>query len=105
MVSWNAIPKDEAADWDGYALLADDVLRYQGSATSYNLSTLVDAYAKERVSDGQPQESMPSNETIQGLPHYLSVAFSSQGSPGDFTRAAVAVLGNRTWIDAPPGAT
>ena len=105
VVSWNAIPKDEAADWDGYALLVDDVLRYQGSATSYNLSTLVDAYAKERVSDGQPQESMPSNETIQGLPHYLRVAFSSQGSPGDFTRAAVAVLGNGTWIDAPPGAT
>ncbi len=84
LVRWNAIPEDQVADWDGYALLVDDVLRYQGSATSWNLSSLVEIYAAEAKADGQG--GLPNNETIRELPHYLRVAYSSQGSPGDFTR-------------------
>ncbi|EST04857.1 Protein of unknown function DUF1308 [Kalmanozyma brasiliensis GHG001] len=103
LVSWNAIPEDQAADWDGFALLVDDVLRYQGPATSWNLSSLVDVYAEEGKADGQ--SDLPSNQTIREVPHYLRLAFSSEGSPGDFTRAATAVLGNGTWIDAADGAT
>ncbi|SJX62677.1 uncharacterized protein SRS1_16574 [Sporisorium reilianum f. sp. reilianum] len=105
VVRWNAIPASLSADWDGYALLVDDVLRYQGAGTSFDLTSLVDAYAQERVEDGQSLESMPSNSTLREAPHYLRLAYSSQGSAGDFTRAATAWLGNATWKDAPPGAT
>ncbi|TKY86288.1 hypothetical protein EX895_005113 [Sporisorium graminicola] len=106
VVQWNPIPSSLAADWDAYALLVDDVLRYQGDATSFNLSSsLLDVYAQERAGDGQSQQSMPSNATLLASPHYLRLAYSSQGSPGDFTRAATAWLGNATWKDAPPGAT
>lgn len=106
VVTWNAISEEEVADWDAYQLLVDDVLRYQGKATKYNSSGLVDAFAQERVANGQSEGDVGfSNATIVELPHYLRVAFSSQGSPGDFTRAATAVLRNGSWVDAAPGAT
>ncbi|CDW97077.1 hypothetical protein [Sporisorium scitamineum] len=106
VVRWNAIPSNLTTDWDGYALLVDDVLRYQGSETSFNLSSsLLDVYAEERLEDGQSEASMPSNTTLREVPHYLRVAYSSQGSAGDFTRAATAWLADGMWKDASPGAT
>lgn len=105
VVRWNAIDSEQDADWDGYALLVDDVLRYQGAQTSYNLSAIVDVFAHEAMHDGHDSASAPSNQTLRTLPHYLRLAFTSQGSPADFTRAATAFLHNATWIDAPQGAT
>ncbi|SPO27243.1 uncharacterized protein UTRI_10360 [Ustilago trichophora] len=105
LVRWNTIPAEEKADWDGYALLIDDVLRYQGAETSFNLGSLVDLYAEE-VQD-QQEGSVVSNASVVERPHYLRVALSYQGAPGDFTRAAKVTNLTReaTWIDALPGAT
>lgn len=105
VVTWNPIPQDEVANWDGYQLLVDDVLRYVGKSTSYNLSSLMDVFEQERIANDQPVGMGVGNETIREVPHYLRVAFSSQGTPGDFTRAATAVLVNGSWVGAPPGAT
>ncbi|WP_225424620.1 hypothetical protein, partial [Lactiplantibacillus mudanjiangensis] len=44
------------------------------------------------------------NSTMANQPHYLRLAYTSNGSPGDFTKAAIAYW-NGTWIDAPEGAT
>ena len=46
-VHWNDLPQQEAGEvaWDGFQLLVDDVLRYIGPATSYNLTSLLDVYA------------------------------------------------------------
>lgn len=37
---WNSIPTSLASEWDGYALIVDDVLAYTGNATSWNTTTL-----------------------------------------------------------------
>ena len=105
VVSWNPIPAEQVAEWDGYELLVDDVLRYSGKATTYNITSLVHVFEQERVDNDQKVGEGVSNGRIVHVPHYLRVAFSSQGSPGDFTRAAKAVLRNASWVDAPPGAT
>ncbi|PWN94598.1 hypothetical protein FA09DRAFT_291663, partial [Tilletiopsis washingtonensis] len=78
-VHWNDLPQQEAGEvaWDGFQLLVDDVLRYIGPATSYNLTSLLD-----------PRE------------YYLRLAYSASGLSGDFTRAAVAFF-NGTLIPAP----
>ncbi|SPO26897.1 uncharacterized protein UTRI_10360_B [Ustilago trichophora] len=103
VVKWNEIPRREKADWDGYALLVNDVLRYQGSETSFNLTSLVDVYAKEVQSQGLPVN----NATVVETPHYLRLALSYQGSPGDFTRAAMVtnLTTEGMWVDAPAGST
>jgi hypothetical protein len=100
VVRWNAF---EDGGWDGYQLLVDDVLRYEGAQTSFNLMSVVDRMVQQIEADGQPLDTAPSNETMSAK-HYVRVAFSAAGSPGDFTRAAVA-LANGTWIPAPSGAT
>ncbi|SNX85391.1 uncharacterized protein MEPE_04100 [Melanopsichium pennsylvanicum] len=104
VVRWNEIPQAEVNDWDGYMLLVDDVLRYQGSETSFNLSQgLIEVYEEEKQGNAGVGVG---NDTVMELPHYVRLAFSSQGSPGDFTRAAVARFGNNaSWIAAPLGAT
>ncbi|GAC94406.1 hypothetical protein PHSY_001977 [Pseudozyma hubeiensis SY62] len=53
LVRWNDIPSNQTHNWDGYALLVDDVLRYQGAGTSWNLSGIVDVFAQEREDDGE----------------------------------------------------
>ncbi|PWY97391.1 hypothetical protein BCV70DRAFT_167087, partial [Testicularia cyperi] len=104
VVRWNPVPQSRSADFDGFNLLVDDVLRYSGAATSFNLSSLAEIFAKQAAVDGQTLEPT-FNETVRTAPHYLRLAYTSNGSPGDFTRAATALLNNSTWIAPPDGAT
>ncbi|KAH9897995.1 hypothetical protein C8Q73DRAFT_641404 [Cubamyces lactineus] len=76
-IFWNALPDGEA--WDGFALLVDDVERYVGTALNYSLSAL------------DPT-----------LIHFFRLAFTSEGSAGDFTKAAT-LYPNGTWVDPLPG--
>lgn len=108
-VSWDPIPDNLTSSWDSYALIVDDVLRYQGSATTFNLSSLLSFYQSD--SDlgvgGQQLDAASTtafNTTIVAEPHYLRLAYVSSGSYGDSTRAAVAYF-NGTWRGDPPGAT
>ncbi|EIN14083.1 hypothetical protein PUNSTDRAFT_59668 [Punctularia strigosozonata HHB-11173 SS5] len=75
IISW--APPD--GDWDGFNLLVDDVERYSGAALNYSLAALQ-----------------------EGIPHFFRLAFTSQGSDGDFTMAAT-LWPNGTWVDPPPG--
>ncbi|KAG8807504.1 hypothetical protein FRC17_004428 [Serendipita sp. 399] len=77
ILRWQDLPS--GLDWDGFSLLVDDVERYVGTATNFSLSGL--------------------NATI---PHFFRLAFQSQGTSGDFTKAAVwKPSGN--WTDPEPG--
>lgn len=72
-------PITDTTDWDGFALLVDDVERYVGTALNYSLSAL--------------QEN---------IPHFFRLAYTSDGSPGDFTMPAT-LWPNGTWVDPLPG--
>lgn len=68
-VQWNGLPQqgaDEVA-WDGFQLLVDDVLRYIGPATSFNLSSLFDDYAGANTTS-YPGGAAALNETIRSQP-------------------------------------
>lgn len=107
-VTWDAIPDNLTSSWDSYALIVDDVLRYQGSVTSFNLSSLLSFYESDaELGVGSSLDAASTsalNRTLAAEPHYLRLAYVSSGAYGDFTRAAVAYF-NGTWRDAPPGAT
>ncbi|THH06945.1 hypothetical protein EW145_g3726 [Phellinidium pouzarii] len=77
-IFWNAIP-DSKDGWDGFALLVDDVERYTGTALNFSLAALQ-----------------------EGIPHFFRLAFQSEGTSGDFTRAAT-LWPNGTWVDPLPG--
>ncbi|GAA6029243.1 hypothetical protein JCM8097_003583 [Rhodosporidiobolus ruineniae] len=72
----------DAATWDGFALLVDDVLRQTGASTNFSLAGL-----------------------DTGITHYFRLAYQQSGTSGDFTKAATAFLFNSTWIDPAAGAT
>ncbi|KAI0257665.1 hypothetical protein BJV78DRAFT_1116451 [Lactifluus subvellereus] len=72
-IFWSPLPK--GGDWDGFALLVDDVERYVGTALNYSLTALQ-----------------------SGLPHFFRIAFTSAGVAGDFTKAAT-LWANGTWVD------
>ncbi|KAG9054310.1 hypothetical protein FS842_005492 [Serendipita sp. 407] len=74
---WDAPPP--GLNWDGFSLLVDDVERYVGTATNFSLSGL--------------------NASI---PHFFRLAFQSQGTSGDFTKAAV-WNPSGSWSDPEPG--
>ncbi|KAI0348515.1 hypothetical protein BDW22DRAFT_1416692 [Trametopsis cervina] len=76
-ILWNPLP--DTFDWDGFSLLVDDVERYVGNATNYTLAFLE-----------------------AGIPHFFRLAFTNQGSFGDFTKAAT-LWPNGTWVDPLPG--
>ncbi|KDQ63414.1 hypothetical protein JAAARDRAFT_29445 [Jaapia argillacea MUCL 33604] len=76
-IFWQSLPSGES--WDGFALLIDDVERYAGTALNYSLNGL-----------------------MTGVPHFFRLAFTSQGTPGDFTMAAT-LWPNGTWSDPLPG--
>ncbi|KAF9015523.1 hypothetical protein BDQ17DRAFT_1295379 [Cyathus striatus] len=75
VIFWDALPQD----WDGFALLVDDVQRYAGAAMNFSLAAL--------------------NASI---PHFFRLAFTSQGTAGDFTMAAI-LWPNGSWADPLPG--
>ncbi|KAI0307702.1 hypothetical protein B0F90DRAFT_52484 [Multifurca ochricompacta] len=77
IIFWSPLPSGK--DWDGFALLVDDVERYVGTAFNYSLSAL-----------------------HGGLPHFFRLAFIKEGVAGDFTKAAT-LWPNGTWIDPVPG--
>ncbi|KIP12412.1 hypothetical protein PHLGIDRAFT_123962 [Phlebiopsis gigantea 11061_1 CR5-6] len=76
-IAWN--PITDTADWDGFALLVDDVERYVGTALNYSLASLQ-----------------------AGIPHFFRLAFTSGGTPADFTMPAT-LWPNGTWDDPLPG--
>jgi len=77
MIFWAPLPSGE--NWDGFALLVDDVERYVGTGLNYSLAALQ-----------------------SGLPHFFRLAFTSGGTAGDFTKAAT-LWPNETWVDPSPG--
>ncbi|KAK0548263.1 hypothetical protein OC845_003662 [Tilletia horrida] len=106
LVAWaplNTSDPDQQG-FDSFNLLVDDVLRYSGSGTTFNLSSLLEDFTE--LADPSDSNSTALNDAIRRQPHYLRLAFASgSGStPGDFTRAAIA-YSNGTFVDAPPGAT
>lgn len=74
-ISWGGLQKG----WDGFALLIDDVERYAGPALNYSLLWLE-----------------------EGLPHFIRLAFTYEGTAGDFTMPAT-IYPNGTWVDPRPG--
>lgn len=101
LIHWNPIPPSLTGSWDSFALLVDDVLRYTGPKTSYNLSSLLDTFKKE------PSDVIPPSQVMQDLQsgvHYVRLAYSSGGTPGDFTETALAWM-NGTFVPPPPGRT
>lgn len=39
-VWWDAVPEELAESWDGFGLIVDDVLRYEGTATNFSIAGL-----------------------------------------------------------------
>ncbi|TFK36851.1 LCCL domain-containing protein [Crucibulum laeve] len=75
-ITWDMIPN---SDWDGFALLVDDVQRYAGTALNFSLA------------------AFDSN-----VPHFFRLAFTSGAQAGDFTKPAT-LWPNGTWINPLPG--
>lgn len=104
LVSWASIP--DGSGYDGFSLIVDDVLRLSSSSDlSFDLGSLPSYF----TSSGNnltfyPELNGSINSTMANQPHYLRLAYTSNGSPGDFTKAAIAYW-NGTWVDAPEGAT
>ncbi|KAE8208374.1 hypothetical protein CF327_g7115 [Tilletia walkeri] len=109
LVAWAPLNNSDLSQsgFDSFNLLVDDVLRYSGSGTTFNLSSLEADYSDISQSDNSSASpSVSLTDTLRDEPHYLRLAFASgSGSiPGDFTRAAIAYY-NGTFVDAPAGAT
>lgn len=67
--------------WDSYELLVDDVWRYSGNDTTFDITSLA-----------------------RNLTHYFRIAYAKSGTAGDFSKAAT-LFTNHTWIDPAPGAS
>lgn len=103
-VHWNAIPPNERLSWDSVVLLVDDVVRYEGTATQYDLRSL---YAEYNTTDAVDPAEIASGDllhAVEAAPHYLRLGYSRGGTAGDFTKPALAWL-NGTYIPPPPGRT
>ena len=87
--------------WSAFNLLVDDVLRYEGPDTSYNLSSL---FAEFRSQPSNLISQQQIYQTLQKSTHYLRLAYSSATETGDFTRAALASL-NGSFIPPKTGRT
>ncbi|KAJ3525496.1 hypothetical protein NM688_g8394 [Phlebia brevispora] len=72
-------PITDTDDWDGFALLIDDVERYVGTALNFSLASLQ-----------------------AGIPHFFRLAFTSSSETGDFTMP-ITLWPNGTWVDPLPG--
>lgn len=112
IVEWVGIPNSLKDTYDSIALLVDDVLRYQGTDTLFDLGSLYTAYGANvslsdegiTVTNSSWREKVELARALATEPHYLRLAYVSQGNYGDFTRAATAYF-NKTWVDAPAGRT
>ena len=101
VIKWNPIPAGQRNIWSAFNLLVDDVLRYEGPDTSYNLSSL---FAEFRSQPSNLLSQQQIYETLQKSTHYLRLAYSSATETGDFTRAALASL-NGSFIPPKTGRT
>lgn len=122
IVAWDPIPTSLAQTYDSFALLVDDVLRYQGGETQFDMGSLYGVYdanvtstnatvASTTSSHQQRQESnvtlasaLATAQALATEPHYLRLAYVSNGNYGDFTMMAT-VYFNGTWVDASSGRT
>lgn len=101
-IYWDPLP--DIGGYDGFDLIVDDVLRLSStSATRYNLAEIWNHFQPVDSQTGQVNNltyypSADINATISRQPHYLRLAYTSQGSAGDFTAAATAYF-NGTWVD------
>lgn len=101
LVRWNPIPRNERSIWSAFMLMIDDVPRYQGPATSYNLTKLLTQTASETSQVLGPDQI---HQALLHSVHYVRLAYTSSSQIGDFTKAALASL-NGTWVPPPPGRT
>lgn len=90
LITWSAIPESLTSSWDGFALLINDVLRYSGQATNFSMPTTAGNVVSEST-------------WRTDIPYYLRLAYTSGGTSGDFTKAAVAWLGNGTFVQPAAG--
>lgn len=111
LVHWTSLADaaaegDDVSGYTGFSLMIDDVLRLSDSSETYfDLATLwTDFDATSALNNFTYYPAADVRETIASQPHYLRLAYTSEGDAADFTRAAVAYF-NGTWIDAPSGAT
>lgn len=105
IITWQPIPAIARDSWDSFMLLVDDVLRYEGPSTQYDLAQLPAFFAANSTSKALGLISPAAlNATIDAGMHYIRIAYAKAGSPGDFTKPALAAL-NGTWIDPAPGRT
>jgi hypothetical protein len=92
VIQWQSLnssdPGDLIPSWDGFSLIVNDVERYRGSDTSFNLT----AWALGTGLDFKKA--------------YVRIAYarvSDRGQTGDYTRAAIAHLSNGYWTAPSPG--
>ena len=104
IVNWKPIPQSARNMWDSYMLLVDDVLRYHGTGTSFDLAELQDIVSSTSTFHPGLISASTINNTIQNSAHYLRLAFVKNGAPGDFTMSATAFF-NGTWKNPPMGRT
>lgn len=107
-VHWQAAPANST--YDGFDLMIDDVLRVSASSTtSFDLGTLPTYYAASGTTSNTTfypggRDDIALRATIADQPHYLRLAYTTDGSPGDFTEAAT-VWFNGTFVEPEPGRT
>lgn len=108
LVNWEPIPS--GSNYDGFDLMVDDVLRMSATGeTSFDMGSISSFYIDDAsVSNTTfyPGGGQPSNinTTIANQPHFLRLAYTTNGSPGDFTMAAT-VWFNGTFIEPESGRT
>ncbi|WFC96201.1 hypothetical protein MBRA1_002857 [Malassezia brasiliensis] len=104
VVHWDSIPDALRATWDSFVLLVDDVVRYQGSGTQFDLHTLYSQYNTSGSTDAPLLGGSALAGALTNATHYLRLAYASAGSPGDFTMPALMWM-NGTFIAPPAGRT
>jgi hypothetical protein len=83
---WAGIPEEMRDRWTGFSLLVDDVERYEGGKTDFDLEGI----------DGMDWD----------IPHYFRIAYKSKdGVTGDFTMAATGDWRYGSWIDPDVGSS
>lgn len=97
LITWSAIPESLSSSWDGFALIVNDVLRYTGQSTNFTMPTT--------TGNATITNNSTASDTVwrTDIPYYLRLAYISSGSSGDFTKAAIAWLGNGTFVTPQPG--
>lgn len=105
LVTWEAIEGTLVGQWDGFALIVDDVLAWTGTATNFSMAALdqtIPHYLR-KVSLPPPPFFFLHDVVLTVETLWNRLAYQLSGSTGDFTKAATAFISNGTWIDAAAG--